>query len=418
MSYLRRISTTRLLALCATVAAVAAGGTAIATALDNGGPPPPRRTLADAVHRALSAPAQQGVQADIVLTNHLIDTSAIHTHNPLLDGAPGRVWVSRVNGLRLELQSDRGDSELVVAHGQFSFYDASSNTVYRGQLPHHRGAQRADPREKAGHVPTVTEIQNAINRLARSVNLSPPIRGRAAHEPAYTVRVSPRHAGGLLGALELGWDANHGLPLRFAVFARGNREPVLELKATNVTYGPVSASDINIAPPADAKVAEVSGAKGAREPRRAGRHGRMRQHDRSPSGLAAVRARLPFPLSAPSTLVGLPRHSVRLISFRATPAALVTYGQGLGAIAVLEREITAADQAGAGSPAHRRAASAGGEEQGSLPTISINGATGHEVPTALGTLLSFDRRVAGHHISYTVAGSIAANAAEAAARAL
>jgi outer membrane lipoprotein-sorting protein len=433
VSVLRRISTARLLALCATVVAAIAGGTAIATALDSAGPVPPPRHLADAVHRALLAPAQQGVSADVQLTNHLVDTSLLHTHNPLLDGAAGRVWLSRDNGLRLELKSDRGDSELVVSHGSFSFYDASSNTVYRGQLPSGAGAKgakgakeaarpRAEKTSDKGHVPSIADIQKAILPLTKRAKLGDPSPGTVANQPAYTVRVAPRHDGGLLGALELGWDANHGVPLRFAVYAQGNGDPVLELKATNITFGPVPASDINVAPPSDAKVVQVGGAQDAKAKAKAqakGHRGRADKHaaGSTVSGLAAVQARLPFRLSAPHQLVGLPRQSVHLLSYQGHPGALVTYGQGLGAIAVVERE-NVADKPGA-KAASKPAPRGDGETQGaSLPTVSINGATGQEIPTALGTLLSFHKKLQGHDVSFTVLGSIPANAAEAAARAL
>ena len=109
---------------------------------------------------------------------------------------------------------------------------------------------------------------------------------------------------------------------------------------------------------------------------------------------------MPFTLAAPDTLVGLPRTGVRLISDGTHPAALVTYGKGLGAIAVIER---AAPKAGeASSPL------------AGLPAISIDGATGHELPTALGTLVTVER--AG--VSYTLVGSLPPNAAEAALRAV
>ena len=50
----------------------------------------------------------------------------------------------------------------------------------------------------------------------------------------------------------------------------------------------------------------------------------------------------------------------------------------------------------------------------SLPTVSINGATGRELATALGTLVRFTRG----GVSYTVIGSVPPVAAEAVARAL
>lgn len=106
-------------------------------------------------------------------------------------------------------------------------------------------------------------------------------------------------------------------------------------------------------------------------------------------------------MQAPDTLVGLPRKEVRLIESGGTRGAAVVYGQGLGAIVILERK---PDAKGGGSP--------GG--LGQLPQISINGATGHELPTALGTLIQFEKG----DVAYTLVGSLPPAAAEAAARAL
>ncbi|MBK5218488.1 MAG: hypothetical protein JJE35_01690 [Thermoleophilia bacterium] len=35
-----------------------------------------------------------------------------------------------------------------------------------------------------------------------------------AGQPTYTLRVAPKHDGGLLGGAEVAWDANHGTPRR------------------------------------------------------------------------------------------------------------------------------------------------------------------------------------------------------------
>jgi hypothetical protein len=47
-----------------------------------------------------------------------------------------------------------------------------------------------------------------------------------------------------------------------------------------------------------------------------------------------------------------------------------------------------------------------------LPTVSINGVTGHELGTALGTIVQFTRG----GVDYTIIGSVPPAAAEAAAR--
>jgi hypothetical protein len=99
----------------------------------------------------------------------------------------------------------------------------------------------------------------------------------------------------------------------------------------------------------------------------------------------------------PDTLVGLPRQDVRLVGGK---TAIAVYGQGLGAIVVVER---AKDTAAAQS-----------SPLGALPQVAIDGATGHELATQLGTALTWDRS----GVSYVLAGSLPPAAAEAAARSL
>ena len=211
------------------------------------------------------------------------------------------------------------------------------------------------------------------------------------------MRISPRHDGGLLGGAELAWDAGHGVPLRAAVYASGSADPVLELRATDVSFGKVAASDLAIPEPSGAHVIDLSppaASAGAAKPGEA-------------TGVQAVQAKVGFPVAAPDALVGLPRKDVRLVALDGSPGALVTYGQGLGGIAVLESR----------SPAQAPTQPQGRHEGGgglSLPQISINGVSGQELDTALGTVVRFER----DGVAYTVAGSVPPTAAEAAARGL
>ncbi len=141
-----------------------------------------------------------------------------------------------------------------------------------------------------------------------------------------------------------------------------------------------------------------------------GRHSRERrahQRERAVTSPAAVAAKLPFKLSAPDTLAGLPRHGVRLLNWKGSPAALVTYGRNLGGIAVIEQSAESAKNRTSPKGGSRR-------DETQLPTVSINGATGQELDTALGTVIRFKRG----GIAYTVLGSVPPAAAEAAARGL
>jgi hypothetical protein len=222
-------------------------------------------------------------------------------------------------------------------------------------------------------------------------NLSGATPTNTAGQPSYTVRIAPKDDGGLLGAAEIAWDAARGVPLRAAVYAQGQKSPVLELAATQISYGKIAASDVQATPPAGAKTVELNPPAG---------------HDAQGNptevqGLDAVQKQVGFTISAPDALAGLPRKQVRLVRFDSENGALVTYGQGLGAILVLERKADPA-QATSGPGGLR------------LPAINIGGATGSELGTALGTIVTFDRG----GVSYVVAGSVPPVAAENAARGL
>jgi hypothetical protein len=397
MRFLRTVSTQRLLAILAGVILAAAGGTAIAVAASGSGPVPPRESLATAVHQAATAPAVSGITARITFTNHLIDSTDIQGNaGPLLSGASGRLWVSpATHQMRLELQGQNGDAQVAVGGGAFSIYDPTSNTLYKGTLP-----SQGSKTQKSEPIPTVAQIQSNLNQLLQHANLLGPLPRNVAGQPAYKVVVSPKHDGGLLGDVQLAWDASHGIPLGIAIYSRASSSPVLELKATDISYGPVSSGDLSIQAPGGAKVVQVSPtADHAAKSNVKQRHAVL-------SGPAAVQSHLPFTLAAPAKLAGLPRQSVQLLDWSGHPAALVTYGQGLGGIAVIEQ--SASGQSASSAPQ-------GPDHQGlSLPTISINGHSGQELATALGTVVRFTNG----SVSYTVLGSVPPIAAESAARQL
>src|SRR4051794_36315941 len=288
MSLLRTLPTGRLLALITAVVVVIAGGAAIALAATGGGPVPPAKPLAQAVHDAVAAPEVNGVTAKISFTNKLIDSASLEGGGPLLKGATGRLWLGDGHRLRLELQSDSGDAQIVSDGTTAWVYDSGSHTDYRAKLPQEKGAQRGG----GATPPPPPGIQRRIAELARTADLSRARPSDVAGRPAYTVRVSPRHDGGLLGAAALAWDAAKGVPLRAAVYAQGNRTPVLELKADHIAYGkvPASASAFAVTPPADAKVVNVDVPAG-------GTAGRAdAKEPRAVSGASAVAKALPFKL--------------------------------------------------------------------------------------------------------------------------
>jgi outer membrane lipoprotein-sorting protein len=389
MRRLRTLPTRRLWAIVAAVAALAVTAGIAQAALSGGGDKPAPKALPRAIYDALHASQVKGVTARIHFTNNLLPSGTLPqgATSPLASGADGRLWLTGDGRARVELQSDAGDAQIVLDGRRLTVYDASSNTVYRVPL-----AADHKPSGKADHEPALANIKAALQRLASSWTVSGARPTTTAGRPSYTVRIAPKDDGGLLGAAELAWDAANGVPLRAAVYAQGQAAPVLELKATDISYGPVSASDVALTPPAGAKVVDIS------PPAPNAGHA----HGKSVNGVAAVRSRLAFPLAAPSRLAGLPRREVRLVESGGQAGAVSTYGRGLGAIVVFQHK------AGGAQP------QTGGRRDLRLPQVNIGGATGTELATALGTVVTFQR----NGVEYVVAGSVPPAAAENAARGL
>ena len=382
MRHLRTASTTRIVTLLAAVVALVLSAGFAQAALDSD-PKPDPKPLDRAILDAVNAPAVDGVSARVTFTNGMLPSGSLPNGaaSPLAAGAEGRVWLAGDGRMRLELQSEAGDAQIVAGDDRLTIYDSSSETAY--VLPVERGEQKQREHEPA----TLADVRRGLDSLAEAWSLSGAQPTSTAGRPTYTVRIAPKDDGGLLGAAELAWDALNGVPLRAAVYAQGQDEPVLELAAHDVSYGAIPGSTFEADPPKGTRIVEIDPVTGTDA------HGRpTRVH-----GVDAVQERLGFELSAPKELAGLPRTDVRLVNAGGQPAALSVYGEGMGAIVVLQRE-------------------AGPERDTGfqLPEINIDGATGSELATPLGTLVTFRRG----DVSYVVVGSVPPVAAENAARGL
>jgi outer membrane lipoprotein-sorting protein len=387
VSYLRRVSTRSLIVIVVAVVVLAAGGAAIAVAAGGGGPTPPASPLDQAIHDALGAPKPDGITARVTFTNKLFPSGALlgQVGSALMSGASGRLWLTNDGRGRVELQSDAGDVQIVWNDKAITVYDASSNTVYRADLP----AESSDSGSTSDtHTPpTLAQIDSFLTDLGTHWAVSGADPTDVAGHPAYSVSVSPKHDGGLLGSAELAWDALQGTPLRIGVYAQGGSAPVLELAVSDISYGSVPSSDVDVAPPAGAKVVDLG----------TGSHEHTGSSAPAVTGLEAIKAAAPFPVVVPDSLVGLPRKDVRLVG---GDTVVAFYGEGLGGIVLVERKADAS--------------AAGDDQLSALPTVALDGLTAHELATQLGTVLQW--RSGG--TSFVLAGSVPAAAAEAAARAV
>jgi len=377
VNILRHLPLSRLLLLCAVALAVATGATALALAV-GAGPTPPPKPLAQALHDALGAPKPSGVTARIQLTNRLLEGANLAgggggeasqlSSSPLISGASGRLWVGSDGRARLELQSEKGDTQILWDGKTAEMYDASTNTLFRYTPKQSSAAaatgssgssaQSGSPSQVHRFPPNLSEVQEGIAHAEEHAVLSGAIPADVAGQSAYTVRVSPREDGGLIAGAEVSWDAVHGNPLRAAIYSTSSSAPVIELAATEISYGQPESSALEFTPPANAKVQNVE---------------------------------LPE---------GKPEQSSGTSEDREKPQVSV-HGKGLGAIVLAQSPVKSGSES---LPS----------ELEELQQVNIDGSKASELPTQLGTLLTFER--AG--VRYLLVGSVTPSAIEAFARSL
>jgi outer membrane lipoprotein-sorting protein len=335
MNILRRLPLSRLVLLCALVVGIGISATAIALALGSGQKPPPK-PLAQAVHDALAAAPVEGLTAKITLTNNLLEGANLAgehgsgiTSNPLIAGASGRLWIAKDGRARLELENEKGDTNVIWDGSTVTVYDAAENTVYR-YTPKNDGPKDGDG-QAHGEAPPLAKIEEGIARLRKHAQVSEATPANVAGQPAYTVRLSPQEGGSLIGGAELSFDANTGAPLRAAVYSSAQSAPVIELATEDVSYGPVPDSVFGISPPSGAKVKTLE--------------------------------------------LEQPQHTPKASSKEAPE--VTTHGNGIAAVGVLRT---------------KEDAKSGTSSLEDLPKVKLpNGVSAAELRTALGTVLTFER---------------------------
>lgn len=371
--WVRTASTARLVSVGVAVAVAFVAANAFA-GLDTGGARPPQpATLSELTLRELGSTGAEGISANFHYVDSLVPTTSLipqasagGSSLPLVTGADGRLWYAH-GRLRMEFQTDQGDTQLVVHGTHALMYDASDGTAFAASLPSIATLGRL----RTG----LAGASQLLGRLRSSLRISTPAPGVTAGRPSYTVRIAPLRSAGLLSKVALSVDADTGTPLRLDVYGRGQPRPLVEFALSNIHYGPVAPSVFHVRLPFGMHPVPV-------------RFG-------SPPSLGAT-----VSCAAPARLGGLALQSCREASRSdELPGRLLLYGRSFGSVVVLE-------QPGGGDP--------GGGLWGLLPSVSVSGADGRELVTPLGAVVRFARG----GITYTVLGSLPRQVVEAVARGL
>jgi hypothetical protein len=372
-AWIRRARTRTLVAIgAALTAAFVLGNVLVSLGSGASVKPPPPTSLSELLLRESGAAGAAGISAHFHYANRLVpDASALPAITgsgpaPLLEGADGRLWWAG-GRLRIEFQTDAGDTQLLVHGNRALMYDASAGNAFSAELPALGGAGAV----RSG----LAGAAQLLLGMRTRVHVSRPQPGVTAGRPSYTVTLRPAGGGSLIGAVRVAVDAATGTPLAITVAGRRDRRPVIQVTLSDVSYAPVSPDVFRL---------------------------------QLPFGMHPSPIRFSPPsLGGDASCAGPPRvASLRLSSCRlesggpGTAGRVLVYGAGLGAVAVLEEPSQGGDPAGG--------------LWALLPTVQVRGAEARELVTTLGTVVRFERG----GVIYTVAGSRPASLVRAVAGAL
>ena len=145
-------------------------------------------------------------------------------------------------------------------------WDSESFTAVRMALPDEAwSAERRWPAALLGD--PIALARAALEAVTPSTEVRTARPETVAGRAAYVLVIDPRSDGTLVGRIEVAFDSEHRVPLRFEVFARGAARPALSATFDSVSFDGIDPSVFSFDPPPGATVRQL----------RAPDHGGMRR---------------------------------------------------------------------------------------------------------------------------------------------
>jgi outer membrane lipoprotein-sorting protein len=239
----------------AIVAAVAAGAVVATTA--QASPVLPVRTPAQLLAAVSGATGAMPAFTGSVVENaslglpDLPGMDSLGSLTSLLTGSHTvDIWYSSARHLRLSVPSTMSESDVFVDGNSAWTWDSTSNHVTHYLLP-------ADAKKDLPKMPALTPQQAAQQALAAvgpTTRVTLESNLTVAGQGAYQLVLTPKSHQSLIGHVTIAVDADHDIPLRVQVFARGATSPAFQVGFTSIAYVQPAASDLTFTPPPHATV--------------------------------------------------------------------------------------------------------------------------------------------------------------------
>lgn len=177
-----------------------------------------------------------------------------------------RVWYSAPDKARVALLGTLGETDIITNGRDVWIWESQENRAIHRTLPDDRSGRQ-------GHLPGMTPPGTAVpgmggmdpQQLARlaltmlspTTDVSTDGSASVAGRDAYELILTPRDGGTLVRSVRLALDAEHRLPLRVQIFARGSADPVVEAAFTQISFDRPAAAQFVFNPPPGAEIVEA-----------------------------------------------------------------------------------------------------------------------------------------------------------------
>jgi len=169
-----------------------------------------------------------------------------------------KVWFSDPAHFRLAVPQSMSESDVIRNGSSAWLWDSSTNTVTHIALPAGAPLPRVPsipltPQQAAGQV---------LARVGPTTAVSVDSNLTVAGEAAYQLVLAPKSSRSLVGQVRIAIDAQHNVPLRVQVFAKGAQSPAIQVGFTSVSFVQPAAANFAFRPPAGAKVTQERAGSG------------------------------------------------------------------------------------------------------------------------------------------------------------
>jgi outer membrane lipoprotein-sorting protein len=169
---------------------------------------------------------------------------------------------------RIALLDTMSEYDLVRNGSQIWLYDSSQNSVEHATASadgHVKQGSKTDGSGAEGLAEAKLTPQQLAQQLLAAVDPTTKVTvdgtKSVAGRAAYTLVLTPKQHGTLVGRVEIAVDSTNGAPLQVALYPVGGGSPVFELGFTSVSFSAPADSRFTFTAPKGATVQELSGAQ-------------------------------------------------------------------------------------------------------------------------------------------------------------